>query len=495
MGSSINIPENFLRHVWQHQLLTGANLRTPDGRPVMILSPGRANYDGGPDFKDARIRINQVTYCGDVELHCDASSWRSHSHDVDPHYNKVILHVVMTADPLLPPACTVSRRTVPLLVLHPFLDPVLRSAWEQMLHGLELSRAARLPCAEVSDRIPAIRVEQWLRHLAAERLELKIRRFQERLRQLADERAMTLREPYPPYHGDPAQIPLPQREYAQRDFAARDIWEQLLYEGIMECLGYAKNRKPFIALARSMTLGRLKRHRMDNAETMMALLFGAAGLLPSSRRLPEKESRAFVRSLRRQWKNLRPHHRIPVLHEADWLFFRLRPGNFPTARLAAFCYVLPTLFGQDGFRHLIGLFDSEGCSPAAQRKELQKLFIFKPDFFWQRHYHFRGFAGKWGASLGRDRVNDILVNTIVPIVLLYARVFRNRSIQNSARELFESMPPSPPNSVTFLLVQDMLRDRVPLRSAFLQQGTLQLYNFYCRKGRCAECPVGQGIMQ
>ena len=98
--SLCQVPERFIRHIWQHQLFTGTNLRTPDGRPVEILSPGRANYDGGPDFKDARIRINQITYCGDVELHCDAASWRSHNHDTDAHYNKVILHVVMTADPL-----------------------------------------------------------------------------------------------------------------------------------------------------------------------------------------------------------------------------------------------------------------------------------------------------------------------------------------------------------------------------------------------------------
>ena len=258
------IPERFIRHIWQHQLFTGMNLRTPDGRPVVILSPGKANYDGGPDFKGARVRINQITYCGDVELHRDAASWQTHSHHTDPHYNKVILHVVMTADPLQPPASTVSRRTIPLLVLHPFLDPALQSAWDRMLVGPEQPSTIKLPCAAQSAVIPPAHMEQWLRHLAAERLELKIRRFQERLEQLADERTLTVREPYPRYYGDPSQIPPPQREYRQHDFASKDLWEQLLYEGIMECLGYAKNRKPFTALARSMTLARLKQHRLTD---------------------------------------------------------------------------------------------------------------------------------------------------------------------------------------------------------------------------------------
>ncbi|MBP1649074.1 MAG: hypothetical protein H6Q30_2519 [Bacteroidetes bacterium] len=484
------MPEHFIRHIWQHQRFTATNLQTADGRPVLILSPGKANHDGGPDFKNARIRINHITYCGDVELHRDAASWRSHNHAIDPHYNKVILHVVMAADPSLPPACTVSRRAIPLLVLDPYLDHELRLAWEQLLHGPAPTSGVRLPCASVSGQFPHERMKPLLAYLARERLELKIRRFHERLQQLADERRGIVREPYPRYYGDPAQIPPPHPEFTRRDFANRDLWEQLFYEGIMECLGYAKNRKPFAALSRSMTLARLKRYPLEDTETMMALLFGAAGLLPSSRKLPEKESRVYVRGLRRRWKALHPLFRIPVLHEADWLFFRLRPGNFPTARLAAFCYLLPRLFGEDGFRRMIGFFNGVDCSTGERRKKLHEMFGFEADHFWQRHYHFRGLAGTWGASLGKDRVNEILVNAVIPITLLYARIFRNGTVQDSAKKLLSEIPPSPPNSLTLLLTRDLLHDRLPLRSAFLQQGAVQLYTLYCRKHRCNECEVG-----
>ncbi len=492
LGPFSDIPERFIRHIWQHQLFATTDLHTPDGRPVAVLSPGIANHDGGPDFKDARIRINHITYRGDVELHRDAASWRSHSHDIDPHYNRVILHVAMTTNPQLPPACTVSRRAIPLLVLHPFLDPALRSAWERMLTGQEGTSEPSLPCATLSWKIPNDQLTAWLTRLASERLELKIRRFQERLQQLSDERTQTVREPYPHYFGDPAQIPSPEKVYTRHDFTAREPWEQLLYEGIMECLGYAKNRKPFLALARSMTLARLKRCRLDDPETMMALLFGAAGLLPSSRRLPEKESRTYVRMLRRRWKSLRPLYRILVLHEADWLFFRLRPGNFPTARLAAFCYLLPTLFGETGFRQMIGIFNAKDLSSDVQRKRLHAMFAFTPDDFWRRHYHFRGFAGRWGASLGSGRINDILVNAVLPIVLLYARIFRSSAILASAKELLMALPASPPNAITILLEREVLHGRVPLRTAFMQQGALQLYNFYCRGKRCNECIIGAG---
>ena len=329
MAFSVDIPEHFIRHIWQHQLFTVENLRTPDGRPVIILSPGKANYDGGPDFKDARIRINQITYYGDVELHRDAASWRSHSHDTNPHYNKVILHVVMTADPLLPPAYTVSRRAVPLLVLHPFLDSRLQIAWEQILLNPDHARSAPLKCATASGKVPVERLANWLNHLASDRLELKVRRFQERLRQLADERTLTVREPYPRYYGDPDQIPAPHKEYSQHDFASKELWEQLLYEGIMECLGYAKNRKPFVALARSMTLAKLKRYQLDDTGTMMALLFGVAGLLPSSRGLPEKESRDYVRKLRAAMEDVAPSISYTGASRGRLAFLSPQAGKFP----------------------------------------------------------------------------------------------------------------------------------------------------------------------
>jgi hypothetical protein len=483
-SSLLRVPERFLRDVWQHQLFTLDDLRTIDGQPVVILSPVKANNDGGPDFREARIRIDHITYRGDVELHRDAASWREHSHHLDPHYNKVILHVAMTANPLLPPACTASRRALPLLVLQPYIDPAVRLAWERMLPRPD---GPRLPCATLSDEIPVKHVRRCLARLASERLEMKIRRFQERLQQLAEECPFALREPYPRYYGDPTQIPSPSREYTQRDFAVRRIWEQLLYEGIMECLGYAKNRKPFTTLARSMTLERLQRYALDDTVTMMGLLFGAGGLLPSSRGLPEKESRAYVRILRRRWKALRPCHRIPVLHEADWLFFRLRPGNFPTARLAAFCYVLPRIFGGEGFRSIIALFTGEALSSATMRKEFHKMFDVVPDTFWQRHYHFRGFAGQWGARLGSERINDILTNAVIPIALLYARIFRNASVQSAAKHLLETMPLSPPNSVTMLLQRDLFRGRPLLQTVSLQQGALQLFGSYCRPHRCNIC--------
>jgi hypothetical protein len=129
MMDPINLPERFLRHIWQHQQFNAENLKTPDGKPVRILFPGTPNVDGGPDFSSARIRVGSTLYRGDVEIHVDAAQWQAHRHDTDPHYNKVILHVVLTSASGDLPATTASRRPIPVLVLHPYIDPTLRSTW------------------------------------------------------------------------------------------------------------------------------------------------------------------------------------------------------------------------------------------------------------------------------------------------------------------------------------------------------------------------------
>lgn len=484
------IPERLLRTIWQQQKFATSSIRTSDGRPVTIVSPGVPNHDGGPDFANARIRIGSVTYIGDVELHQSSADWLGHRHESDPHYNRVILHVVISAEKIGPAIQTASHRPVPLLVLHPFLDETLHTTLDATVLDGESARGRPIRCYASNDRVSVETMMSWIGQLACERIELKVRRFEERLKQLSDERNAVVREPYPRYYGNPEEIPLPKKEYTKKDLSAKVLWEQLLYEGIMEALGYSKNRRPFIALAQSMRLDMLRRYPLTDIQTMMALLFGAAGLLPSSRLLEEKESRAYIRPLRRRWKNLKPLFRGAVLHEADWLFFRLRPSNFPTARLAAFCTMLPSLFGQESFRDLISMFSDTTISPQKCIHSLHLLFHIEPDEFWRHHVHFRRRKKGSGFTFGAARTNDILVNVITPIVMLYARVFNRQSIRTAVREVLIRIPASQGNSNTRKMEQELLKDKGCLDSAFAQQGAIQLLTLYCLPERCLECPIG-----
>jgi hypothetical protein len=481
-------PESFLRHIWKHLLFNRDGLSTTDGAPVTVLAPGDLNTDGGPDFRDARVRIGGIEYLGDVELHSDGASWHTHNHSEDPHYNRVILHVVFAADAATPPATTSTGRKIPLLILQPFLDPGVSLSGP----GNSPSTASPpLPCTPYNDTVPGDLIRSWLRALARERLELRVRDLHGRLCELIDETRGAAREPFKRYHGDPGEIPPPRSGYTRSEYAMHSVWEQLLYENLLEGMGYRNNRAPFRALAQSVRLADLKRFDLQDTPTMQAILFGAAGLLPVPRTLAARESRAAVHALRRRWKEIRPALRIPLLHEADWLFFRLRPSNFPTARIASFACCLPSLFGPGALRALIALFSGEPPSPRALRGGVAALFRFTPDAYWSCHRHFRSTGPGGGIAIGRERVADCTVTVLIPFVMLYARIFTSVPAYRGAHTLLDALPPPRWNAVTRAVRAGLLKERVPLTTACEHQGALQLHRVYCMQGRCGECRVGK----
>ncbi len=92
------IREADLGKIWAGQSFSPAALALADGRSLRVILPGRPGGGTGPDFRDAVIAIDGDELRGDVELHLHASSFRSHGHNRDPAYNRVVLHVVVWAD-------------------------------------------------------------------------------------------------------------------------------------------------------------------------------------------------------------------------------------------------------------------------------------------------------------------------------------------------------------------------------------------------------------
>ena len=464
------IPERFLRYIWQHQVFSSP-LFTSDGARVVVRFPGSANPDGGPDFTGASIRIGHVLYRGDVELHVRASSWRAHRHWADPHYNRVILHVVLLPGEGSPPR-TSSGRIVPLLVLFPFVDPLLYKRWGNG-SGSETVPPSR--CRGRDRVLPLHLLRRRIRLLGRRRIEMRVRALGKRLRWLIEECEAGSEDPL--------------RHEEQIHTGA---WEQLLYECLLEGMGFAKNRSTFLALARSVSLSLLKAHGLSDARTMQALLFGAAGLLPPMRRLREKESRAYVRTLRRRWRILRAGLRVPLLNEGDWLFFRLRPVNFPTARLAAFCFLLPAVFTGHPLDRILRILRQGGATPRVQRSALVSMFTFSPEGFWSRHIHFRGIHTGGGIALGHARVDELIVNGIVPLLLLHARVYPDAGLRQKAIRLLRGLPSARENNVTRLVKAALMGSKggkTALGSPLEHQGLLHLYRVYCSRLRCGCCPL------
>ena len=50
--------ESILHHIWQYRLFQPHGLTTIGGETVEVIDPGKLNTDGGPDFFNAKLKID-----------------------------------------------------------------------------------------------------------------------------------------------------------------------------------------------------------------------------------------------------------------------------------------------------------------------------------------------------------------------------------------------------------------------------------------------------
>ncbi|WP_415910490.1 DUF2851 family protein [Oleiharenicola sp. Vm1] len=170
--------ERVVQKIWLQQDFAGAKAALADGRALEIVSPGRWNLLGGPDFRHARLRVDGREVCGDVEVHFHAQDWTAHGHAENPAYDGVVLHVLLFPPP--PGARTQRRRDgaeIPALVLLPLLHRDLEEyAADDALEVLtardewrRLEALANLPLAELRARLQERAERRWRTKVASAR--------------------------------------------------------------------------------------------------------------------------------------------------------------------------------------------------------------------------------------------------------------------------------------------------------------------------------------
>lgn len=204
-----SLSERVIQRIWARGDFCQEDLRTTAGQDLEVLEPGRWNHQEGPDFKEARLRLDGKELRGDVEIHFKPADWLAHGHEANPNFERVVLHVVLQPDG--GPLCrTRSGRELPTLVLLPLLDRDLEShAMDDAL--LDLERVNEL--AWVDD------------FLALEE--------SERLRRLDQAAAQRWRQ---------------KLAFARKRLAVHG-WEEACHLSILEVLGYARNRAPMHRIA------------------------------------------------------------------------------------------------------------------------------------------------------------------------------------------------------------------------------------------------------
>lgn len=269
--------EEFIYYLWENRLLSN-DLSTIDGDEVSIVTVGVRNYDAGPDYLNARIRIGKTLWVGHVEMHVNSSDWFKHGHQDDDAYKNVVLHVVYHND------C--ERLKIPTLVIDGKFDESILMQYE----GFMKSRLW-IPCEKMIADVQQFTWLSWLERIVVERLETEVKDVYAHL--------------------------------VENNFN----WEETVYQRVMRYLGMKVNNDAFERLAKLLPLKILRKH-VDNALQVEAMIFGCAGFLEQT------FTEDYPVLLQREFKVLKSKFDLISMPMAYWKFLRMRPPNFPTVRLA-----------------------------------------------------------------------------------------------------------------------------------------------------------------
>jgi hypothetical protein len=356
--------ERLLQFIWQFQYFNRTSLATTGEKSLQILHPGILNKNAGPDFSEAKIKIDNTTWVGNIELHIKSSDWLQHKHSADKNYNNIILHVVWLHDKEIKDA---NDNNIPTLELQSCVPKIMLQKFERLMSANDF-----IPCCFSLPVLNEVGWLAWKERLIIERLEKKSELITNKLRQV------------------------------------NNNWEETFWQMLARGFGMKVNADAFEEMAKSLSVNILAKHK-NQIHQLEALLLGQAGLLQSN----FEDSYAVM--LQKEYQFLSKKYLLnPINKKPD--FLRMRPNNFPTIRLAQ----LAMLIHQSS--HLFSKIKT-----AKSTNEIFQWFDVTANDFWNYHYTLIDEQVFQPKQTGKTFIQHIIINTIVPVLFAYGFV-RNEHI-------------------------------------------------------------------
>ena len=448
------IDEVFVQKLWREQHFFDTNMVSIDRRAIRVLKPGIWNHNEGPDFMHAEIEIDGKLQIGDIEIHVRSSEWYAHQHHLNSRYNRVILHVVFFND-----------------------DFNLRTRLQngKRVPTLELLKWIAVDTDELYDNTKDTATTDGLCRITGK--QLNIETLKGVFESLGRERFLEKTE-------------------SMRLLRTRLNFEQLLYEGIMEALGYARNSKAMRELAQHVPFADLdQKSEME----IQAVLFGVAGLLPSQREKPlplEATNDPSIVALEELWRASEYAELPPRMAEARWSFTG-RPLNHPVRRIAAMSQLIYHCQGS------LMMYFLPICEKAATadtkralqtiERELRALLMLEPTGYWEKHANFGTESTRKIGLIGKDRAADIIINKILPVAYIWTVEAESQQLQEAVLRLYSIGSKSTGNKIISKVDKQIFTEAQQMRhlqpTAKIEQGFIRLYKNYCADQLCDLCPI------
>ena len=429
--SSDEITELDLCSAWT-QLPRTLTLRTVDGRQVEIVHLGTWTHGLGPDFRNAMICFDGADFqTGSVELHLRSRGWTEHGHHLDPRYNDVILHVVTHDAP--GETRRQDGKLVPVMVLGAEAHHVAHRTEDWSLVGGEV-------CArQLAMQSPSLVISA-LERLGDERMSARAARLEANLTRV------------PP--------------------------DQVLYEAVLDALGYASNRAAVGMVAErlpwTVVAANLERAR-NPFETAAAALLGIAGFLPMSDAEFGHTALAADRlaALTEHWRELAIRLMVAPLSSTEWQMARVRPSNHPVRRLVQAAAL--AAYGRAGLSAALLELIRADVDPTMHLIEIVAMSGAPP--------------------LGEDRARAIAINVLIPFAFALASHADDTHLAESVAAVWGSMKPGESNERTRRAIRQISGDIGLKRlGGRAHQGLIHLDQVLCAPRRCYQCPIGQLVV-
>lgn len=283
--------EELMYYVWQQKMFQ--SILTLDNTEIEIINPGLRNLDAGPDFFNAKIRINDTLWAGNVEMHVRASDWFRHHHHDDRAYDSVILHIVLQADAVIRLHDGEMVKTVVMKIPQDVMEK-----YEKLTNRGQIIFSA-INCRKHLNAVPSLILHDWQTSLAIQRMMNKV----SRVKDIIDNKQKS--------------------------------WPEAFYVLLCRSLGTGINSDSCERLARSLPYVYLQKHA-DNIRQLEAMLLGQGNLIE------DETTRSEYEFLRAKF-NLRP------IGNCAWKHSKIRPVSSPRSRLKALSIIInrqPNLFSK-----------------------------------------------------------------------------------------------------------------------------------------------------
>jgi hypothetical protein len=372
----MNITEDFLHYIWKNRLFR-LPLTLISGEDAEVLDVGQHNHDSGPDFFNAKIRINKTVWAGNIEVHFKTSDWFMHGHHHDMTYQNIILHVVYQHDVEVPDmeGCSIPTAEIrfPMNIYESYSAILRNTEW--------------IPCGTSVRSIDPLIMNLWLDKMLAERMQVKA------------------------------------EDIIRNFYETKGDWKETIYRQLAKNFGFKVNSMPFDLLSKSLPYKYLEKYCQNHIQTE-ALVFGQAGFLEIA------NGDEYYRQLKTEYDFLRKKHNLRPVAGHLWRFLRMRPANFPTIRMAQFAAMVSSNPGLPA-----NILEMD---PEILRSELSEL---KPSVYWDNHYVFNKPSVKRTKQLGDQAVHNIIINTLIPVYFEYGRQTGNDHFRQKAIAYLETLPP------------------------------------------------------